>query len=73
MVLVLRSMGENRSMTMTMATALTMTLLVVVMVVVRTVMIMITLNPHLDKELDGKVCEADHAHGTGHRHHLRDL
>ena len=63
MVLVLRSM------TMTMATALTMTLLVVV----RTVMIMMTLNPHLDKELDGKVCEADHAHGTGHRHHLRDL
>ena len=56
-------------MTMTMATALTMTLLVVV----RTVMIMMTLNPHLDKELDGKVCEADHAHGTGHRHHLRDL
>ena len=68
MVLVLRSM------TMTMATALTMTLLVVVMEVVRTVMMMMmTLNPHLDKELDGKVCEADHAHGTGHRHHLRDL
>ena len=61
MVLVLRSM------TMTMATALTMSLLVVV----RTMMM--TLNPHLDKELDGKVCEADHAHGTGHRHHLRDL
>ena len=61
-------------MTMTMATALTMTLLVVVMEVVRTVMMMMmTLNPHLDKELDGKVCEADHAHGTGHRHHLRDL
>ena len=62
MVLVLRTM------TMTMATALTMTLLVVV---VRT--LMMTLNPHLDKELDGKVCEADHAHGTGHRHHLKDL
>ena len=62
MVLVLRSM------TMTMATALTMALLVVV---VRTMMM--TLNPHLDKELDGKVCEADHAHGTGHRHHLKDL
>ena len=60
-------------MMMTMATALTMTLLVVVMEVVRTVMMMMTLNPHLDKELDGKVCEADHAHGTGHRHHLKDL
>ena len=59
-------------MTMTMATALTMTLLVVVVVVVVRTMMM-TLNPHLDKELDGKVCEADHAHGTGHRHHLRDL
>ena len=58
---------------MTMATALTMTLLVVVMEVVRTMMMMMTLNPHLDKELDGKVCEADHAHGTGHRHHLKDL
>ena len=66
MVLVLRTM------TMTMATALTMTLLVVLVVVVRTMMMM-TLNPHLDKELDGKVCEADHAHGTGHRHHLKDL
>ena len=65
MVLVLRTM------TMTMATALTMTLLVVV-VVVGTMMLM-TLNPHLDKELDGKVCEADHAHGTGHTHHLNDL
>ena len=59
MVLVLRTM------------TMTMTLLVVV--VVRTTMMMMTLNPHLDKELDGKVCEADHAHGTGHRHHLKDL
>ena len=61
-------------MTMTMATALTVTLLVVVVVVVVVVRtMMMTLNPHLDKELDGKVCEADHAHGTGHRHHLNDL
>ena len=66
MVLVLRTM----TMTMTMATALTITLLVVV-VMMRTMMMI--MNPHLDKELDGKVCEADHAHGTGHRHHLKDL
>ena len=59
-------------MTMTMATALTITLLVVV-VVMRTTMMMMTLNPHLDKELDGKVCEADHTHGTGHRHLLKDV